>query len=722
MSHAEKTPARARTERPAGGTGGNGVTAPAPRTGLDFIDHLQDEPSLHDRRGAALPASGAVPASVYEVLKRPGASLPSTVSAGATARLGGDFGDVRVHHDARAARDAHARAFNVGSHIVFGEGQFAPHTEEGRRVLDHELAHVMQRGLDPRPGPGLRLGASDSIHEAQADRIASAGSPAAARSLLGASPTLPANVIARLPEDPGGVGGVAEEPEHEAPAPAAAPTATPADATTAAPDRPTDAASLQRTIEARLTELERIINAPERGEESVRVHHALALGLREVRSSLAALEAAAATAPPARAQAIHTALPALYERAARVAPFYTQNRNANILASDSKTAAVRTCNITVMGMILEALGKTPADYAPGKDPRSGRVLASIISGFKADGRLSAARPEDLRMPDFMQVVFVHRTLTDAVELQKSTKKKPVPPGTLSAKSGLGLDAARLGSLAESGEAVDHAQLAADIERARKQAARRIVYSDRFDPIFEAFGAEVELHASFEESLSEALKKRAAAGVPAFRDIVSARAKTVDIREDIAAAEARRAKRQPQRADLAKQRDAEASALADLSQEAAAADKKAARARAAELKKQKNVVKQLDRELARADKEIGKIETKELPRLTGKYEAQQAIIAKNEAILADTARKIVKDGIITVAAYKARVLPPLAAALQQGKQVLVNLRNHFVRLVAISDKSVTVDDPARNTSNKYDVTWEQALAQGYFKNYLIVKAH
>lgn len=75
-------------------------------------------------------------------------------------RFGRDFGAVRVHADSAAgesARLAHARAFTTGPHVVFGAGQYAPGTQEGRRLLAHELTHVVQQG-------GASRGASTTSH------------------------------------------------------------------------------------------------------------------------------------------------------------------------------------------------------------------------------------------------------------------------------------------------------------------------------------------------------------------------------------------------------------------------------------------------------------------------------------------------------------------------------------------------------------------------------
>jgi hypothetical protein len=66
--------------------------------------------------------------------------------------LGTSLHDVRLHTDATAAETAvahNARAFTAGSDVVFGQGQFRPHTPDGRRLLAHELTHAAQqkRGL-----------------------------------------------------------------------------------------------------------------------------------------------------------------------------------------------------------------------------------------------------------------------------------------------------------------------------------------------------------------------------------------------------------------------------------------------------------------------------------------------------------------------------------------------------------------------------------------------
>ena len=102
----------------------------------------------------------AAPSITHEVLQGPGASLDARTRDLMERRLGADFSRVRVHTDARAAASAdavNAVAYTVGSSIVFSPGRYAPHTDEGQRVLAHELVHTLQQGGSEPPLSGQRL-------------------------------------------------------------------------------------------------------------------------------------------------------------------------------------------------------------------------------------------------------------------------------------------------------------------------------------------------------------------------------------------------------------------------------------------------------------------------------------------------------------------------------------------------------------------------------------
>lgn len=100
-------------------------------------------------------AQTVVPAIVHEVLSSPGQSLDTVTRVFMEPRFGHDFSQVRVHADDTAAESAsaiNALAYAVGRDVVFGAGQYQPHVIEGRRLLAHELSHVIQQGATTRLG------------------------------------------------------------------------------------------------------------------------------------------------------------------------------------------------------------------------------------------------------------------------------------------------------------------------------------------------------------------------------------------------------------------------------------------------------------------------------------------------------------------------------------------------------------------------------------------
>ncbi len=92
--------------------------------------------------------TASVPPIVHDVLRSPGQPLDGDTRTLMEPRLGHDFSKVRVHTDARAAESAsmvNALAYTVGHNIVFGSEQYAPHTNVGRKLIAHELTHVVQQ-------------------------------------------------------------------------------------------------------------------------------------------------------------------------------------------------------------------------------------------------------------------------------------------------------------------------------------------------------------------------------------------------------------------------------------------------------------------------------------------------------------------------------------------------------------------------------------------------
>ena len=93
-------------------------------------------------------AAHQVPPIVHEVLRSPGQPLDAETRAFMEPRFGHDFSGVQVHADPKAAESARAvdaLAYTVGRDVVFGAGQYMPHTDTGRKLMAHESAHVVQQ-------------------------------------------------------------------------------------------------------------------------------------------------------------------------------------------------------------------------------------------------------------------------------------------------------------------------------------------------------------------------------------------------------------------------------------------------------------------------------------------------------------------------------------------------------------------------------------------------
>jgi hypothetical protein len=94
----------------------------------------------------------AVPAgyeqSLQHAIQGGGSALPPATRGFMESRFGHDFSSVRVHHGAQAetlSRQINARAFTVGQDIFFGRSEYAPSSNQGQRLLAHELTHVVQQ-------------------------------------------------------------------------------------------------------------------------------------------------------------------------------------------------------------------------------------------------------------------------------------------------------------------------------------------------------------------------------------------------------------------------------------------------------------------------------------------------------------------------------------------------------------------------------------------------
>ena len=118
------------------------------------------------------------PQLVHEVLMSPGQPLDSATRAFFEPRFGYDFSNVRVHADSKAAESAQAleaMAYTVGNDVVLAtEGGYAT-AMTGKKLLAHELTHVVQQGGAP-------------MHPQVIDVSHPAGVSSTSRSNVGVSP------------------------------------------------------------------------------------------------------------------------------------------------------------------------------------------------------------------------------------------------------------------------------------------------------------------------------------------------------------------------------------------------------------------------------------------------------------------------------------------------------------------------------------------------------
>ena len=135
---------------------------PAWSAGAQPCPECPEQPPSQVQRKANGTAGPHQPSVASHVIGNLGAGHPLDKSTRAffDPRFGYDFSQVRVHTDDQAAQSARrmqARAFTTGQDVVFGAGEFAPHTTKGRALLAHELAHTIQQSMSSRANANHEL-------------------------------------------------------------------------------------------------------------------------------------------------------------------------------------------------------------------------------------------------------------------------------------------------------------------------------------------------------------------------------------------------------------------------------------------------------------------------------------------------------------------------------------------------------------------------------------
>jgi len=115
-------------------------TGERPKASAERTDKLTNKLTGPERRTEAT--------DITRALASPGSALDPSDRTFMERQFETDFRDVRVHSGVEAsaaAASVHANAFTVGRDVVFHTGQYAPRTAAGRRLLAHELTHVVQQ-------------------------------------------------------------------------------------------------------------------------------------------------------------------------------------------------------------------------------------------------------------------------------------------------------------------------------------------------------------------------------------------------------------------------------------------------------------------------------------------------------------------------------------------------------------------------------------------------
>lgn len=149
---------------------GGGFFNPSPPGVQRKCQHCEEEEKNAQRKedGSSTPKVTSNNESYINSLNGNGKPLSQNERSFFEPRMGYDLSNVRVHTGAGAeqsSKDINALAYTHGNNIVFGANQYQPGTDNGKRLMAHELTHTLQQqggaGLkriqrapgDPSPAP-----------------------------------------------------------------------------------------------------------------------------------------------------------------------------------------------------------------------------------------------------------------------------------------------------------------------------------------------------------------------------------------------------------------------------------------------------------------------------------------------------------------------------------------------------------------------------------------
>jgi hypothetical protein len=395
--------------------------------------------------------------------------------------------------------------------------------------------------------------------------------------------------------------------------------------------------------------------------------------------------------------------------------YYAQGFNADILSGNKKAAAARTCNMTVIAMMVEALGKSTRDYQGGD-------LAAIAAQYGGPLGVNNAQPDDLarlRMPDFLQLAAIDVAGGRAEAAEKITAHKFIIQ--VAGRFGLHLTQVKGGQVqarpaeAESFLSTKHTSALDTLGALYRPAyhdAKKALQSD--GAYKQLKGKEREAYErKFIQDFTEQQRQAYLDNVTQWMAIDAfVQEKLTTLRAELSPADS---------ASLKTSAEAQAALEAAIStlKEYGASIPAKYKAKSKEFQKTIAALEKA-REKGRSKpdapaKDLKKLLDNTLKGLAdnrGKYAAQKTIYEKLAA----------PEGIeelVPVDDYRASVIPTMQAAIDSGNQVMVNLDNHFVRLQSVDEAGIVIDDPGTRWGENTRITWEHARQFGYFQHYLML---
>jgi hypothetical protein len=390
----------------------------------------------------------------------------------------------------------------------------------------------------------------------------------------------------------------------------------------------------------------------------------------------------------------------LYRELARVAPYYFQMVNANILEKDNTKAGGRTCNVTSLAMTLEALGKSSKDYA-GPEVRMLPLIAKVLPG-RVDTAVDRVAGEEemaaLRLPDFLQILAVSKFLEVDPELAGTD-----PKAFLKA-----------------------------VEKARNEAAGKITQSGWFDKLIGDFGVKVDNESPFgrmkvsgsDVNWSDAIER---VGEINRGSLPDARKNALKTKQE---AEAKQLTDEARAAAEAQGKTLDKRFKPKVSQELTKEERAATDANTIDFfnTQRPGAVAAREKRLAEVEEALkgaSGAEKRELAKEKAKLK-EQISEGKRDKPLADLgihsaatdAKQLNK--ILPIETYASVVSAALSKHLDAGHQVVGHMYNHYFRIEAVTSEGVVIDDPGSWKRRSHLMTWEEARSLGSFSRFTYVK--